>query len=392
MPTSPTLPMNAYRNRILLVSYYCPSRTHAGGLRILDIYSLIKASFPDVKIDLFTHKRPEIDWSYSDVEQIFDHVYFSPIEDLSPNGFSNLCGDSGRYDVIDLQFHQSAYHLNQWRAIGGKILFTPMESLVKNLEIDVCTIFKRNATSSLRKIIVGFKSAVEEIVFASKADEVVCVSKTDASLLRMICRSKKINFLETAISNIEFADAINNHSDELKPESKEHTILYVAYFGSETNVIALKWYLENIHSLIIKSVPEYKLQIVGRGDLSTFNDYQSDSIIFVGEVPHLAPYIETAKVGIAPAVGGSGFRGKINQYAIFGVPSVVSSISAKGLDYEDGVNIYITDEPDVFAERCIRLLKDNELNKKIGQKARQKAISQYSWESKIDAIRKIYAL
>lgn len=391
-PASQKLPMDTYRKRILLVSHYCPSRAHGGGLRLLDIYSLVKASFPGIIIDLYTHKRPEIDWSYSDIERIFDRIHFSPIEKLSPGGLTKLCGVSSRYDVIDLQFHQSAHYLNQWRTIGKKILFTPMESLVRSLITDVRATFRRDTPISPRKIIAGIKSAAEEIVFSSKADEVVCVSRTDASLLRFACGSRKIKVLETAISNIEFSDAIDNKTKELMPEHKDNTILYVAYFGSETNLVALKWYLENVHPLIKKAVPEYTIQVVGRGDTSTFLDYQSDSVEFVGEVPSLAPYIGAAKVGIAPALSGSGFRGKINQYAIFGVPSVASSVSAKGLAYEDGIDIYITDEPDVFADRCIRLLEDDKLNKTMGQLAREKAFSKYSWESRLDAIQKIYAL
>jgi len=389
---TPTLPMDTYRKRILLVSHYCPSRAHGGGLRLLDIYSLVKASFPGIILDLYTHKRPEIDWSYSDIERIFDRIHFSPIEKLSPSGLSKLCGVSRRYDVIDLQFHQSAHYLNQWRTMGKKILFTPMESLVRSLITDVRATFRRDTPISPRKIIAGIKSAAEEIVFASKADEVVCVSRTDASLLRFACGSRKIKVLETAISNIEFSCAIDNKTKELKPEHKDNTILYVAYFGSETNLVALKWYLENVHPLIKKAVPGYTIQVVGRGDTSTFLNYQLDSVEYVGEVPSLAPYIDAAKVGIAPALSGSGFRGKINQYAIFGVPSVASSVSAKGLAYEDGIDIYITDEPDVFADRCIRLLQDDKLNKTIGQQARDKAFSMYSWESRLDAIRKIYAL
>jgi len=378
--------------RILLVSYYCPSRAHAGGLRILDIYSLIKTSFPEVMIDLYTHKRTEIDWSYADVERLFDHVYFSPAEDLLPDQLSELSVDAGSYDVIDLQFHQSAYHLEKWRMLGGKIIFTPMESLVRSLLYDARAAFKNGNLSFLKKFIRSIKSAAEEIVFSVNADEVVCVSRSDASILRLLCRSKKINYLETAISSIEFSDAMEKGYGIINPEAKECSVLYVAYFGSETNVNALKWFIDYVHPLIKEIVPEYKLKVVGRGDLSTFDDYQDNSIDFIGEVPNLSPYIQSAKVGIAPALSGAGFRGKINQYSIFGVPSVVSPVSAKGLAYVDGVDIYIAEAPDVFADRCIRLLKDNELNKSMGRRAKELAISKYSWESKLDAIKKIYSL
>ena len=137
------LPTDMNCKRILLVSYYCPSRAHAGGLRILDIYSLIKAYFPDVIIDLFTYKRPEIDWSYYDIEQIFNHVYFSSVENLSPGAFSSLCKNYLRYDVIDLQFHQSAYNMDQWRAFGvnSLTLWNLVKSLANNIIKFIETIF-----------------------------------------------------------------------------------------------------------------------------------------------------------------------------------------------------------------------------------------------------------
>jgi glycosyltransferase involved in cell wall biosynthesis/uncharacterized coiled-coil protein SlyX len=378
--------------QLLLVSYYCPTRAHAGGLRILDIYSLIKAFYPKITIDLYTYKRPEIDWSYSDVEQIFDHVFYSASEDLSLDELMKIHGKPSRYDVIDLQFHRAAYNMKEWRKTGDKILFTPMESLLRSYLINMRQMFRRGAKPSLRKTIGGSKSAIEEIIFASKADEVVCVSRKDASILRKLCPSGSINFMETGVSHLEFTSAFSHREDELKPELKECIILYIAYFGSETNIKALKWYLDQAHFLVKKAVSEYRLKVVGRGDLSIFKDYQSDSIELIGEVPNLTPYIQEAKVGIAPALGGAGFRGKINQYSIYGVPSVVSSISAKGLIYENGVNICIADQPKKFAEMCIQLLTDNDFNKNMGNLARKLAFSKYTWESKMDTIKKIYAL
>ena len=177
-------------NRILLVSYYCPSRAHAGGQRILDIYSLIKSAFPNVRIDLYTHKRPAIDWSYEDAEKIFDTIFLSPIEDLSFSGFNQLYKAATQYDVIDLQFHQSAYDIESWRKVGQKILFTPMESHVRGLLIAL----RCQDVFSVGKMQRHLLLAKEEMTFSRKADEVVCVSEKDASSLRMFCHATKSIF------------------------------------------------------------------------------------------------------------------------------------------------------------------------------------------------------
>ena len=380
------------RKRILLVSYYCPVRSHAGGLRILDIYRLIKLKYPDVELDLYTCRRPEIDGSYKDLEDIYDNIYYSTTDELTVSDLLNQCRIRPSYDVIDLQFHQSARHIDEFRTLGSKILFTPMESLARSQFIRAQETFRRRHALSMKPVLAGIKEATQELKICRKADEVICVSRSDAAFLRAMSLSKKIKALETGISNIEFQDTLDHLSSELTPENKENAILYLAYFGSETNIVALRWYLENVHPLIKSRVPDYRLRVVGRGDLSVFSKYREDSIDFVGPVVSIGPYIDKAKVGIAPALGGAGFRGKINQYAIFGVPSVVSPIAAKGLVYENEADIFIVEKPEDFAERCILLLLDNEVNKKIGHKARQTAYLNYSWKSKLDVIEKIYGL
>jgi SAM-dependent methyltransferase/glycosyltransferase involved in cell wall biosynthesis len=387
-----TLTKDQYTKKILLVSHYCPTKAHAGGLRILDIYSLIREQCPDVQIDLLTFHRPSIDWSMDEVYRIFHNVYLSPKEQLSPEAISALGVQQVHYDVIDLQFHQSGHQIDAFRKIGGKIIFTPMESLSKaaltNLKADCLTV----NPSRLFKIAGSLRSAAEEVVFALKADEVICVSRSDAAFLRTLTSSKSVRGMDTGVSQFEFSEALSPNYVCTTAENRRCSILYVAYFGSETNVLALHWYLEHVHPKIKARVPNYVLTVVGRGDMSSFCNYNDSSIEFVGEVEALAPHIQQARLGIAPALAGSGFRGKVNQYSVFGVPSVVSPIAYKGLAYCEGENIFIAEQPEVFAERCVSLLSDLELNDRMGQSARKLCLARYSWQSKWPTICEIYQL
>ncbi len=378
--------------RILLVSYYCPTRAHAGGLRILDIYSLIKERHSCVQLDIYTHYRPNIDWSLDEIHKVFDNVYLSPNEELSPEGFRNLSNSNYIYDIVDLQFHQSGKYIDRFRYLGKKIIFTPMESLARVFYMDLQKFFKKDRDIGLKEISKGLRWAIKEIKISLKSDETICVSRSDAALLRLMTGSRKIRYLETGLSRLEFISVLSKETIEIAPEKKAMCIVYVAYFGSETNINALRWYLEHVHSRVQAQVPEYMLRVVGRGDLTSFAGYDDASIDFVGEVPSIAPYIEQAKVGITPALSGAGFRGKINQYAIFGVPSVVSTIASKGLAYRETESIFVADSPELFSQRCVELLTDNLLNAKMGNKARLVCLDRYTWESKWTGIFDIYNL
>ncbi|MDA8362711.1 MAG: methyltransferase domain-containing protein [Gammaproteobacteria bacterium] len=377
--------------RILLVSYYCPTRAHAGGLRILDIYALIRRKRPDVQIDLLTHHRPEIDWSLDDARSVFDNVYISKTEKLTPSVLTSLRSTALRYDVVDLQFHDAAREAEAFREIGDKVIFTPMESLTKVLLLELRS-KNRNHFGSIRKLAGSIKAAIEEMNFIGKVDQVVCVSRADAALLRLLVGSRYVSSVDTGVSQFEFAAALEPDFVPSRAADRPRRILYVAYFGSETNVTALRWYLEKVHPLVKARVPDYVLTVVGRGDLSSFHGYQDNSVELVGEVQALGPFIENARVGIAPALGGSGFRGKVNQYAVMGVPCVVTSIALKGLGYRNGVNILVADAPEVFADNCSRLLEDCVLNDQISQAARELCRTRYTWESKWPAISKIYKI
>lgn len=377
---------------ILLVSHYCPTVAHAGGLRIIDLFTFIRKSNSNVKLDLFTNFRSEIDWNTKEIFEIFDNVYSSSEEELSLREFLRASNKNEHYDIVDLQFHQSGRFVEEYKEIGKKILFTPMESMVHNLVQYLKAAFCRNIniqTKEIHKLII---CALEEIKYCKEADLTICVSNSDKKILRKICRLNKVTAIETGLSYLEFKEPLQPGFNVSAPEMKKMYVIYVAYFGSETNIKALDWYLDYVHEIVKNTVPEYRLLVVGRGDLEIFKRKNIASIDLVGEVPRVMPYISKAKVGIAPALSGAGFRGKINQYSILGVPTVASPIALKGLLYEDNVNIYKADNHRAFADRTITLLTDNETNLMFGQRARDLCLKNYTWKSKIEQIVSTYEL
>jgi glycosyltransferase involved in cell wall biosynthesis len=367
------------KTRILLVSYYCPNRYHAGGLRILDIYSILRQNFQNIHLELYTIQRPNIDKDYSSLGNIFDRIYFAKGNVLSFAELAELRGASMSYDVVDFQFLEAAKDIDKFRHVAKKILFTPMELLLRNGLIEMNL-----------KTICG--SGLREICLARKANLTICVSDADSRTLKMFSRCKNIQALPTGLSPFEFENELSPDYRPVDVKDKKKTVIYLAYFGSLTNLKALDWYIRNVHPIVQKEVPSYVFLIAGNGDLAKFSSYEDEHLRILGPVDKIAPILSQAKVGIAPALSGSGFRGKINQYALCGLPCVASPLAANGLVYKNGKEIFIESDPKRFAKKIISLLLDDELNQRVRAAARDICMKNYTWKSRLADIPKIYGM
>jgi len=139
-------------------------------------------------------------------------------------------------------------------------------------------------------------------------------------------------------------------------------------------------------------VPDYRIMVVGRGDLDWLINENRENVTVVGEVPTLGPILEQSRGGLVLALHGSGFRGKINQYAVCGLPSISTSLGLTGLCYQHGQDIIRADSAGEFAVECIRVLCDNGYADRIAANARATALKNYSWNSFSERIRDIYAI
>jgi glycosyltransferase involved in cell wall biosynthesis len=77
----------------------------------------------------------------------------------------------------------------------------------------------------------------------------------------------------------------------------------------------------------------------------------------------------------------------------YAIPTVTTTTGASGLNLIDGVNAFITDEPTVYADQIIRLLKEPELAQKFSEEVDitfKRHYSNSAVYSKLDRILSIF--
>lgn len=377
---------------ILLVSYYAPSRGHAGGLRLLDLYAQVRKANPEIHLVILTCKHPEVDWGFDKINDIFDEVHWLSSESFNPSNIEIQNEVTRNYDLVDLQYHQSGVLIDMIRKLSpsSKVVFSPMESQIRSFKLAA----KRHFCNLTIKSILGnFVSAVKELYYCFRASRVGCVSLADLNALQVFVSEKKLYLIETGFSQTEFPDATFTQrvSSSHHVSSDKRKLVFLAYFGSETNRDALRWFCKNIHPLIRAQVSNYELMVVGRGlDELLLRECKSEGINWVGEVECIASTISSVTAGIAPALSGAGVRGKIHQYAVSNLSCVASSIGVDSLKYKHGESIFLADSASDFLYYCITLLSDPKLSRKMGESANALCLSEYSWDSMASNINSLY--
>lgn len=147
-------------------------------------------------------------------------------------------------------------------------------------------------------------------------------------------------------------------------------ILFCGHLSYEPNVDAIEWFVENVFPLIKQKEPAAKLYLVGlrpREQLCNFAD--NKSIFLFSNVPDVVPHYQDASLVVVPIRIAGGTRIKILEAFACRRPVVSTTVGAEGLEVVNNKHCLIADEPQSFADACVRLFNNFEEAANIVQDA-----------------------
>jgi glycosyltransferase involved in cell wall biosynthesis len=168
---------------------------------------------------------------------------------------------------------------------------------------------------------------------------------------------------------------------ELEYQPEPGHIVFLGSMDWMPNIDGIVEFVREVYPRIKSARPDVKLTIIGRNPTPVVLALQSQdpSIRVTGTVDDVRPYMCRAAVSIVPLRVGGGTRIKIFEAMAVGIPVVSSTIGAEGLPVQDGNNIFIADEPGLFAERVLTLLKDSAKSTAMGQAGKAMVSEKFSW-------------
>ena len=139
-------------------------------------------------------------------------------------------------------------------------------------------------------------------------------------------------------------------------------LLFVGALDMPQTAAGLMWFCKEVLPRIRAVLPGVCLHIAGRRAPARLSRYLESvpGVEYHGEVADVKPLYRIARVFINPVFEGSGVNMKVGPPSERGIPTVTSTIGARGLDgLMEGLEV--ADDSEGFAESCVQLLTNQVL-------------------------------
>jgi glycosyltransferase involved in cell wall biosynthesis len=219
----------------------------------------------------------------------------------------------------------------------------------------------------------------QELAVARKADVTLVVSPVELALFREEAPDINVSLL----SNVHEMYATGKRFSERKD------MLFIGNFEHPPNTDAMEFFLNEIFPLVHKENPDLNLLIVGGHVPSHLKARATKQIQFTGFVADITPLFENIRLSIAPLRYGAGVKGKINSSMSYGVPAVVTSMAAEGMNLDHGKDILIADEAEEFAREILRLYADETLWKALSKAGKENIETHFSFSAAEAQLREV---
>jgi polysaccharide biosynthesis protein PslH len=245
---------------------------------------------------------------------------------------------------------------------------------------------RRSAADSAwyRRVYLRYQAALmeeEERRWGNRVALNVAVSERDGALIERLAPGSRVAIVPNGVD-----------VDEFRPvDGAGSGVAFAGGASAFPNRDALEYFCDAILPHLRTRGADVPVRWVGRASADQMRRHREQfGVELTGYVDDVRPLMSAAACHIVPLRVGGGTRLKILNSWAMGKPVVSTSIGCEGLDAIDGDNILIRDEPRAFAEAMVSVVRDRNLQRRLGEAGRATAERLYSWEAIGRSMRETY--
>jgi len=245
-----------------------------------------------------------------------------------------------------------------------------------NADIDFWRVYASQASNLWLRFIALINWKLARLHFPkiySSIGRIVSVCEEDRQLTLSVYPEVQVDVIE---NGVDCSYYIPSKKQKMGPPK----ILFTGT-SAPRNVTALRQFINNVWPLIQCELPKVELWIAGNFKPKAQIELRKyDNIHFTGWVKDIRPYFNKSDVYIAPFEDTHGSKLKIAEAMAMGMAIVTKPQGTRGFPLKDGESVLIANDNKQFASNVLRLLRDNMLREKLGNAARDVALSTIDWK------------
>lgn len=374
-----------------------------GGLALysMQIIEALKLSFPNAHIQVVAIVDSKIDGPK--IIKIDKNIYIHEVIGRKRNVLKLL------HSVIRRKSYNTLRYLDEFKIYQNEINNADMLILNHRLSLgafDLLNIDKFNgklvyinhndefsSISSIAKyvsnpilaklsLLEAKKVLDDEIAVMNSSNAVTFINSDDSIIYQNVLNKFQIKYKTIPI----YIDSIKTQISKKHENNFDHTknILLVGSFDWLPKKLNAEWLSNNVFPIVLKSFPESRLIIVGRG--ADQLKISNKSVYVYSDVLDVDKYYSKANIFAIPEKQSGGLKIKSLEAASKGMAIISTKFGISGSMLEDGHECIVCEmEAEEFAKAIIGLIKNPKKAKKMGQKAMKKVDNYFSEQAVLNS-------
>lgn len=227
---------------------------------------------------------------------------------------------------------------------------------------------------------VADKTRDMELEVIRAADLTLVVSDVERELLRTDAPSARVEVLSN----------LHEVSGPGLPHADRRDLVFVGGFRHPPNVDAVRWFVEEVFPIVRAALPDVRFHCIGDdvpAEIAALSRH--DGVQVHGHVPDIAPFMDGARIAVAPLRFGAGVKGKVNLSMAHGQPVVATSCAVEGMHLQPGEDVLVADDPRSFADAVVRLYGDAALWQRLAGNGLRNVSRHFSLEAGREVVRRV---
>jgi glycosyltransferase involved in cell wall biosynthesis len=220
-----------------------------------------------------------------------------------------------------------------------------------------------------------------ELAVIAQADTTLVVSEVERALLRE----------DAPNAQVEILSNLHRIAGPGRSFAERQDIVFVGGFRHPPNVDAVRWFVADVWPRVRASLPDARFHCIGSHtppDIAALA--QMPGVLVHGHVADIDPYMDGARIAIAPLRYGAGVKGKINLSMAHGQPVVATSCAVEGMHLHDGRDVLVADTADAFADALVRLYRDEPLWATLARNGLDNVQRHFSLDAARETVRRVF--